>query len=276
MGKLILCHGSLSSKPYYFESTGTNIYSMEELAYYIFHNIFNIYEDTFTVDLAMWIEEELNLQETGRKLYDLIENKNSLKDIVVTLLCASDYYGEEEISELIRIIDETEHLAPVTKRKVKADILLEHKKYNLARILYTDILNSSDCSLLTKEETGNIIHNQAVIELHTGSMKEASVIFKKAYLYNKEEETLKEYLYSLRLSNSLEEYRKEILDLGIDQEFLYEMDAQWQQNLESIKESATYQKIKNMERLREEENFTDFYEEADDIIGKWKKEIRGN
>ena len=249
---------------------------MEELAYYIFHNIFDLYENTFTVELAVWIEEELDLRETGRKLYDLIENNHSLKDIVVTLLCASDYYGEEEINEIIGIIDEIESLKPVIRKKVRADHLLKNKKYHLAKGLYHSILNSSDSNLLSKEETGDIIHNMAVIEIHTTSYKEASILFKKAYLYNKDEETLKEYFYSLRLSNSLEEYRKEVLDLGVNQEFLYEMDGKWNDNIYDIKESTMYQKLETIKRHKEEGNLSDFYEEADRIICKWKREIRGN
>lgn len=35
MGELLLCHETIAALPYYIEETGINIYSMEELSYYI-------------------------------------------------------------------------------------------------------------------------------------------------------------------------------------------------------------------------------------------------
>lgn len=276
MGKLILCHGNLALKPYQFALTNTNIYSIEEIAYYIFHNIYAIYEDTFTKELALWIEEELKLPETAQKLNNLIDNKNSLKDIVVTLLCASDYYGEAEIKEIIQIIDETRDLEPIRRRKIKADHLLKYKNYQLAEAEYMEILNSDDANLLREEEIGDILHNQAIIKLHTASIKEASSMFKEAYDHNHDEETLKEYFYTLKLGNYEEDYQKEIINYNLDSEILFEMNGEWNECLNTMTESSSYQKFKQIMERKEEGNFTIFYKEIDNMINIWKKEFRGN
>ena len=39
MGRLIFCIGNKAKEPYFFQSTGTKVYTMEELCYYLYHNI---------------------------------------------------------------------------------------------------------------------------------------------------------------------------------------------------------------------------------------------
>ena len=38
MGELIYCKNSIAKTPYYIEDAGLNIYSLEELSYYIYNN----------------------------------------------------------------------------------------------------------------------------------------------------------------------------------------------------------------------------------------------
>ena len=40
MGSYILCQVKRASMPYYIENISTNIYSIEELCYYFYHNIY--------------------------------------------------------------------------------------------------------------------------------------------------------------------------------------------------------------------------------------------
>ena len=42
MGELLLCHETIAALPYYIEETGINIYSMEELSYYISGNVIQV------------------------------------------------------------------------------------------------------------------------------------------------------------------------------------------------------------------------------------------
>ena len=42
MGKLIFCTGQVTQKPYTFPFSKTKIYSMEELNYYLYNNIYKL------------------------------------------------------------------------------------------------------------------------------------------------------------------------------------------------------------------------------------------
>ena len=110
MGKLIQCTGRLAKNPYYFRVTDTNVYSIEEVCYFIHQNIYMLQRDFFTYGFAIWLRDELGMEDTALKMENMLHYNNNLKDIVVTLCCSCDYYDELEINELIRIMDETQSL----------------------------------------------------------------------------------------------------------------------------------------------------------------------
>ena len=116
MGKLIQCSSPLALTPYHFRLTDTNVYSMEEVCYYIWHNIYMIQEEVFDREFVMWIEKELHMEETSHKLACLIQDHKNLKDIVVTICCSCDYYDEEEINALIRLMDEIEQMPALASK----------------------------------------------------------------------------------------------------------------------------------------------------------------
>ena len=60
---LILCDGRLAEKPYKMPVTRQNIYSLEELCYYIYHNIYTITEEFFQESLADWLRASGSGQE---------------------------------------------------------------------------------------------------------------------------------------------------------------------------------------------------------------------
>ena len=107
---MILAKGKIAKKPYELSYLGQNIYSIEELCYVIYHNIYGINEEFFQISLAKWMKEELGLKELAEKLEAMIVGEHGLKDLVVTTLCGCDYYNEEEIRGIVKVLDEIDHL----------------------------------------------------------------------------------------------------------------------------------------------------------------------
>ena len=61
----ILCQVKRAKVPYYIENISMNIYSIEELCYYMYHNIYLLDETIINEGLCFWLRDELNL----RRLY---------------------------------------------------------------------------------------------------------------------------------------------------------------------------------------------------------------
>ena len=90
MSGYILCQVEKAKTPYYIENISVNIYSIEELCFYLRHNIYLLDETIINVELCHWIRDELelrrvmmfcNMKNTVRRLGDrasvlLIHNFN--------------------------------------------------------------------------------------------------------------------------------------------------------------------------------------------------------
>ena len=73
MGDLILCQTGIAAMPYYIEGTDLNIYSLEELCYYLGHETDRIGDNFCSQELIQWIKEELGCTELAKELEEARE-----------------------------------------------------------------------------------------------------------------------------------------------------------------------------------------------------------
>ena len=66
MGELLLCHETIAALPYYIEETGINIYSMEELSYYISGNVYLLDHSFMCESLCTWVEKQMHRVELAQ------------------------------------------------------------------------------------------------------------------------------------------------------------------------------------------------------------------
>ena len=77
MGKLILCHGSYANHPYYMEIGNVNIYSIEELNYYLVDKLDMIIELEPKESLTHWVRDQLHMEALAEELAKLLQDKAS-------------------------------------------------------------------------------------------------------------------------------------------------------------------------------------------------------
>ncbi len=274
MGKFILCTGKLAEEPLYFPLTKSEVYSIEELCYYLYENIYTVTEDTFDRAMVVWLREQLEMKETAEKLEQMIKNRNGMKDIVVTLLCSADYYTEDEIKDVIQIIDSVNDLPLWGRMKIKGDNYLRYEKYTEAAKEYEKILHSKEAAELDVKEYGDILHNLAIAHVHTRTFHSAAQEFKEAYSRNNNEESLKQYFFALKLGKYEKEFEEELLRYQVSEGqaklYLEELNT----ILEEAKNLQIYKEIKKFSKLKEDGKVAEYYENIETLIGQWKKEYR--
>ncbi len=212
----IRCYGKVADEPYTMPYTGAKVYSLEELCHYIGNNIYTITEEFFTKSLVHWLKEQADHPKLADKLDTMITNQNKLKDLVVTILCACDYYKEHEIRELIRVIDEIVSLPLHEKRKIRADNYMRAGLYARSVVAYRKLLNGAYAVNFTPEAYGNILHNQGIAHFFTASFADAERDFKEAYARNHRAESLNHYLYLLLMQGRVEDFEKECIAHGMN------------------------------------------------------------
>ena len=68
MGELLLCSRELASIPYYIDTVSLNVYSLEEICYYLKHNIEVVEPEFMDGELCEWIRQELKMNSLADKL----------------------------------------------------------------------------------------------------------------------------------------------------------------------------------------------------------------
>ncbi len=274
MGKLILCTGKITEEPYCFPLTNTKVYSMEELCYYIYNNIYSIGEELFYESLAHWIGSNLEMKETEEKLIKMITEKQSKKDLVVTVLCSGDYYEEQEIKELIKVMDQLEQMTDFERNKLKGDNFLKFKDYGNAKKVYESLLNSEEAKALSDMERGNMLHNLGVAKIHSSSYEDAASNFRQAYEKNQNEKSMYSCLLALKLGKKDEKYR-EILELfSIGEDMASHIANQLEIAMIEAEALKDYQKIEKIKELKENGQVEEYYMRLNNTVSRWKEEYK--
>ena len=73
MGELLFCSRELASIPYYIDTISLNVYSLEEICYYLKHNIELVEPEFMDAELCEWIRQELKMNSLADKLSRIIQ-----------------------------------------------------------------------------------------------------------------------------------------------------------------------------------------------------------
>ena len=274
MSSLILCKSSKAKTPYIFNVTDTKIYTIEELCFYIYNNIYILTEKVFDEKLILWVKDELGMPELSEKLSNMTLHGNSLKDIVVTILCSADYYNEKNIKDIIETLDMVEGMPILLRRKIKADNYLNYKNYSMASKEYEEILASPDINKLDSINYGNIVHNLGIVRMNISSFYAAAECFKEAYVRNNNKESLSHYLCALKLEHRDEEYKDAIRSFSPSRDDIMNIEEKF---IKLRKEAMATKKFMSIDRLltiKGEGRVNEYYDVIDKMIMDWKIEYK--
>lgn len=260
--------------PYVFKSTGFEIYSIEELSYYIYHNIYLFTEEMVDEKLILWLEKEAGNDVLAGKLRRLKKQGNDLKDIVTTILCSNDFYTEREIKFLIGIMEDMEKISASMRRKMRADALIRHGSYHGAALEYEWILKHMDKNEFTNEEYGNLKHNLGVAHIHTSSLHEAAAEFKEAYTFNNNKESVYCYFMALKLEGKDELFIQEAVQMGLSGEERNEIESRMAKAAKEAGNLSISRKLRELKQLKIRGRVNEYYQGIDYIMERWKQEYK--
>ncbi len=194
MGELILCSRPIAAAPFYIEELSVNLYSLEELSYYIFHNVYLLNSDFMSVELCQWIGQELDMRDLSDELREMIRDNVPLHIFVARLLNASGYLAAGEIRDTVDIIAAFENKSDAERKKIRADRLLERKRILEAVFEYEHLLTSEDN--IGERLLGDIWHNLGTAYARLFFFEESAECFEKAYKKNRRRQSLRSFLFA--------------------------------------------------------------------------------
>ena len=184
MGELLICNEPIAALPYYIEGISWNVYSLEELCYYVENNTYLLEKDFMNEELCTWIGKEVKNLKLAERLRDIMRMDGRLSEFVLALLVECGYCPRENIKEIVQIVCEMEEKSDFECNKVRADRLMEKEKYISSIYEYKRLLDSNEAGEQSKELIGNIWHNLGTAYARLFLFQEAMHCYDKAYNLN--------------------------------------------------------------------------------------------
>ena len=235
MGAVKLCVHKPVKTPFYIESTSVRLYSIEELAYYLYKNIYLIDERDIDEKLYCWIEMELGFTSLAEKLRGGKATGSHVYNQVMTILQASEYYSEAELSELSEKIKNISGMQTQERMKYKADELAQKGKYWEAIAEYDRILGIRQNSKLTVQFYAAVWNNLGACYAKMFLFEKAATCFESAHQFQKIAEYREKAYYARKLARYGQNGIEELQEPKLSAEFLEKAELVLKEIEEKIK-----------------------------------------
>lgn len=220
MGDLILCSRKAAPEPCYIRAASLNVYSIEELSYYIENNLYLLGKSFMDEELCRWMEEAFGLTETAEKMRRIRKAGGPLAEFAACILSESGYCTD--VQALRERLWDIEHKSEAECAKLRADRYLENGDYACGILEYRRLLNRGEEDPLL---AGNLWHNLGTAYVRLFRFREAFLCYRTAYEHNKNRESLRECLMACFLAGDMVLAEETARLSGVPPEELKEMEA---------------------------------------------------
>ncbi len=239
MSKVWICKKKTADIPFLLEEQRINLYSFEELCYYLYHNVDVIEESFFDEKLLVWLEQELNLNALCGKLREGIAQGQKWFWCMEEILWESGYYTKKELETVQETVSRMIQARPEERRKLRADKMLLEGKYKRAVREYQQLLLQDVPDRLLESK---IWHNMGTAYARQFLFERAAECYERAYTMGRMEESRQQYLTACacaegeNLGEEIIISKDEKLKLVREQEGMIRYEAEMYQRLEQLAE----------------------------------------
>jgi len=221
----ILCQTQRAEKPFYLSSIRMNIYSIEELCYFLVNNLYLADGEVFNENLAVWLEQELMLPRLAKTLRPKFGKFADIQDLIYPVLKEINYLTYDEMKQLNAAIQTYHSETPSMRARRKGDMLAANGILVSAIQVYQELL-----ARIKKAEPGKdlpesdfmlvpvLYHNLGCAFARLFQMEKAAECFYEAYRWTGKGSDLTTYLLAYRSIKTPLEYQSRIAELGCEEE----------------------------------------------------------
>ncbi len=274
MGEILFCNQPIAALPYYIEGISWNVYSLEELCYYIENNTYLLERDFMTEELCTWIGRELKNEKLAERLRDIMRMDGRLSEYVLAILTECGYCPRDAIKEIVRLVREMEEKSDFECNKVRADRLMEKEKYLSSIYEYKNLLESDDAGEQPPELIGNIWHNLGTAYARLFLFQEAVHCYEKAYHLNQNEESLKESLMACQCLKGEAGFMEAASANGLSEEAITSIKNKLSAAGQSEEIKEFEKQLEGIAKLCVNGQKSEYQKAVSDIIFNWKEEYR--
>lgn len=274
MGELLLCNEAIAAMPYYMEGVSVNIYSIEELCYYILQNTYLIEHDFMNEELCTWLEKEQNCVKLSMRLRELMNTNGKLSEFVLEILKECAYCTQTEMNDICTVICEMEDKSDFECSKIRADRLMEKEKYLSSIYEYRRLLDLEEIGEEDAVVVGNIWHNLGTAYARMFLFEEAIECYSNAYKKNQNEESLKEQLFAYRCLHDEGGFIRVAREHQMDESAIQAIRSELSTVSRNEETLAFEEQLEVITRLLDSGNRVQYQNAINEIILMWKDNYR--
>lgn len=263
MGGLRICKYKSASSGFFIRRISVNVYTMEELCYYIYHNFPLIDDSLMNEELFSWMETELSQPRIAGILRQNVAAGASYRKLASVLLDLVSYCSKEELRRLFAQMDMSTTKPGSQMLKTVGDRMLENQKYVKAIREYNSILQLRGRDSQTDEFLGGVYHNMGVAFAQLFLYDQAARCFAAAFHKTADVRSREQYLAAVALGgapvDTLES--EEEPDVGEKLKKLV---------LEAAQDD-TVKRLQTLRKLREEGDEEGYQKQLQEIMQEQKK-----
>ena len=244
MGELILCRQQIAAMPYYIETVSLNVYSLEEMCYYVQNNLYLMEQDFMEEELCRWVEEELKLEETAQQLREIRETGGTLSEFVLCLLSASGYFNAGELKSIRQTLQEMENKTDFECGKIRAQ---------------------------NPVIAGNVWHNLGTAYARLFLFEKAAGCYSHAYELNHNPNSLKECLFAYRCLRDERGFKRKAAAGFLSEAQAAELAGELTEASRSREIQEFEEEIEEVFAVKEQGQA-----KAAELLAEWKEEYRRN
>lgn len=267
MSGMILCRTKTAVNPYRIDDMGVRIYSLEELCYYIYNNIYLIGSDFIDDRLIDFIENETGEQALANRLKELLAQRAGIAEMLVIILKYVDYYSIEEIESIKGVLDTLSTKNVLERMKARGDSFLENNCYHSAINNYCKILESPYDNTLSAMFYAKVYHNIGVAYTQLFLYEQAAPYFDEAYRIGQHEKSKRCSMAAARLA---------LGDNIIERDDATEDEYVVKREIETIMDNAgysdDYRKLQEIDQKKADGQVAEYYQQISDMMENWKRQ----
>lgn len=194
MGAVVLCHAKTAKRPWYFQEVRREVYTIEELAYYLYENLCLVDRDTIGEELLHWLSGELHMDGLVQILRsEKKDGFSSIHRLLLPILAASGLYTQEELKDAKEQLLRLKGLTEAERRKYRADVFLKNERYEAAVREYGLLLDDIYGREPSPEFTATLWHNLGCAYAGQFYFDLAAEAFKRAAALSRNEAHVQAY-----------------------------------------------------------------------------------
>ena len=237
-----LCRAKAAKHPFYIERIDINIYTIEELCFYLWKNVSLLDESILNEKLCDWLEGELGMQRLAFHLREKLKDAESIAELVLPVFREVRYLNAAEMYAVKEQIGKLEVQTEDIRRKIRADLLVNYGMYSGAVSLYRQILQNRNQGKTGLQFYAGVLSNMAGAYGRMFLFREAADCLWQSYEMVRSNAVYRSYLAILPLYLSEEDYKKRLEELKVPKEQLDKIEEEKQ---EVLAKAEKMQKIEN-------------------------------